>query len=678
MLRRKSRIIAACVLYLMAHTPLFAEVESAETGTDYSKWELPKAAKMRLGKGGINNMQFSPDGTQLAVGNDIGIWLYDVKTGKEIALFPGICESLAFSPDGRFLANGGFGKLWSQELHLWEITTRRKISSTSESRPATALRFSEDSQALVSVDSWGATISRLDIETGERDVTTLDGQPDSLGHISEVYTFTHDKVAGGKRDGKIRLWDTTTGKKLTTLNGHAVENQDPSLDTHVLALAFSPDGTRLASGSTDTTVRLWDTATPNDAPVTLWEHTGWVNVLTFSPDGKLLASGGTDKTVRLWDVATGEPLTTLTGHLSGIAALTFSPDGSTLASGSTDGTIRFWDTATGDVLSTHITGHTQWVKAGTFLKDSSTFTSVAFNGAITFWDLKTSEETSLQMAGDRDLLLGLAFSPDGTKLANTGTKGDIFFAAGFGHSISTPRSDEVIRITDVSTGGELTETHGHGRNLAFSPDGKMVAFENGVSIHLWDTETGKTLDVSHVDPTNETDASLENVINAFAFSPDGKRLASGTWGGDVHLWNSETGEALTTFFRAVPEKGHHNRDTIRTLAFSSDGAMLAVGSDTHIRIRLLEGERQIGFKNVDGQTDALAFSPDSTVLAIGRNNGGIELWEITTGDQFTTLDGHTGQVETLTFSPDSKTLVSTGQDGTILVWDWDEALKGSP
>ncbi|MCY3742113.1 MAG: hypothetical protein OXH00_13945 [Candidatus Poribacteria bacterium] len=377
---------------------------------DYTQWELPKAAKARLGKGGINDIQFSPDGTQLSVGNDMGIWLYDAKTGKEIALFPGICESLAFSPDGRFLANGGFGKLWGRELHLWEITTRRKISSTSESRPATALRFSEDGKKLVSVDSWGATISRLDIETGERDVTNLDGQPDSLGHIIEVYAFTHDRVAGGKIDGKIRLWDTTTGKKLTTLSGHAVENQDPPPDRPVLALAFPPDGTRLASGSPDTTVRLWDTATNNDEPTILRKHTGWINVLAFSPDGKMLASGSTDKTVNLWDTATGEPLTALTGHLSSIAALTFSPDGSTLASGSTDGTILFWDTATGAPLLTPITGHTQWVKAGTFLKDSSTFASVAFNGALTFWDLKTSEKTSLQMAGDRDLLLGLAFS----------------------------------------------------------------------------------------------------------------------------------------------------------------------------------------------------------------------------------------------------------------------------
>ena len=644
----------------------------------YSKWELPRAAKMRLGKGGINDMQFSPDGSQLAVGNDMGTWLYDMKTGKEIALFPGICESLAFSPDGRFLAKGGFGKLWGEEPHLWEIATRRKVPFTDAPRPATALRFSEDGKTLISVDSWGATISRLDIETGEKDVTTLEGQPDSLGHIIEVYTFTHDSVAGGKVDGKIRLWDTTTGKKLTTLNGHAVEDQDPLLDTHVLTLAFSPDGTQLASGSTDTTVRLWDTVIDRDEPVILRKHTGWVNALAFSPDGKMLASGSTDKTVQLWNTATGEHLATLTGHLSGIAALTFSPDGSTLASGSTDGTIRFWDTETGDELSNRITGHTQWVKAGTFLKDSSTFVSVAFNGTITFWALETSEKNALQMAGDRDLLRYLAFSLDGTKLASVDTKGDIFFAAGFGHSISTPpRSDAVIRITDVKTGRELTKTYGAGQNLAFSPDKKKVAFDHGVSIRLWDTETGKTLEIFLVDPTNETDVSSDNIIAALTFSPDGKKLASGTWGGDLQIWNSETGEALNTFLRAEPQKGHHGRDTIRTLAFSPDGAMLAVGSDTHIRIRLLEGERQIGFKNVRGQTEVLVFSPDATVLAIGRRNGGIELWDITTGDQLTTLEGHTGPVETLIFSPDGRTLVSTGQDGTILVWDWDEALKNT-
>ena len=106
MFGREKQIIAACALYLIACLLPFAGAQTDEIVDTYPQWELPKAAKMRLGKGDINAIQFSPDGTQLAVGTDIGVWLYDVKTGEETSLFAGICECLTFSPDGRFLVNG--------------------------------------------------------------------------------------------------------------------------------------------------------------------------------------------------------------------------------------------------------------------------------------------------------------------------------------------------------------------------------------------------------------------------------------------------------------------------------------------------------------------------------------------------------------------------------------------
>ena len=107
---------------------LVSEAHADELIDDYTKWQLPKAAKARFGKGGINTIQFSPDGTQLAAGSDIGVWLYDVKTRKEISLFPGVCHSLAFSPDGRYLASGG-GKFWESESQLWETATVAKCPS---------------------------------------------------------------------------------------------------------------------------------------------------------------------------------------------------------------------------------------------------------------------------------------------------------------------------------------------------------------------------------------------------------------------------------------------------------------------------------------------------------------------------------------------------------------------
>ena len=106
---------------------LYAEAQTDEAVEDYAKWELPKEAKARLGKGGINVIQFSPDGTQLAVGSNIGVWLYDMETGKELSLFAGMCQSLAFSPDGRYLVNGG-GRYTTDEIQVWDTTTGHKVS----------------------------------------------------------------------------------------------------------------------------------------------------------------------------------------------------------------------------------------------------------------------------------------------------------------------------------------------------------------------------------------------------------------------------------------------------------------------------------------------------------------------------------------------------------------------
>ena len=696
---------------------LVAETQADATVDNYSQWELPKAAKTRLGKGGINDMQFSPDGTQLAVGTDIGVWLYDTRTGKELSFFAGMSESVAFSPDGRFLANSSSSG--RKGIQLWETATGRKVALPSVPSSTRALQFSGDSKTLVSVSGWKYahaqgrtkvyTTDKLDIEARQVSVGNAEMQvlwPKDLHTYPEIYALAHDKFAIGKSDGKIRLWDTTTGKRLSTLRGHAAEiganllrradgqMPDPKKieaplppvrnENPILTLAFSPDGTQLASGGKETTIRLWDTNS-GDELAALQRHAGkeWTTGLAFSANGKMLASGSTDKTIQLWDTTTGELLTTLTGHINSITALAFSRNGTTLASASADGTIRFWNTATGTAIADPITGHTKNVKAVVFFKDSSTLATAAFNGPITFWDMETST-INHQTIGYRDWLTASAFSPDGTKFASLSSDGNLFFESDSVPTMRAVKPDQMTRLTDVTTGRELATLASRiAPNLVvFSPDGKTIASGGDGTIRLWDTETNTQVDIN-LSP-NDSEGWHLFEATSLAFSPDGKKLVSGTRAGDVRMWDVDTGHLLSDLMeqhsRSKIERNNAGGVTvtyglsITALAFSPNNDHIAVGNRE--KIRLLGSKKQFRFKETKQGAAALVFSPDGTVLVSGTYGGKIILWDLLSGNKINTLDGHTQQVETLVFSPDGKTLVSTGQDGAILVWDWEEALKG--
>jgi hypothetical protein len=154
--------------------------------------------------------------------------------------------------------------------------------------------------------------------------------------ISVAFSPDGKRLATGSEDHTVKLWDAATGQELLSLKGHA---------DVVSSLAFSPDGKRLASGSWDKTVKLWDVTTGQEL-ATLRGHSGMVTSVIFSPDGKRIVSGSHDTTVKLWDVTIGQVVTTLKGHSSAVWSVAFSPNGKILASGSVDKTVRLWRAAT--------------------------------------------------------------------------------------------------------------------------------------------------------------------------------------------------------------------------------------------------------------------------------------------------------------------------------------------
>ncbi len=599
------------------------------------QWHLPENAKARLGKGKINEIQYSSDGAMLVVATGIGIWLYDTTTHQEIGLLTAhtsAVRDLAFSPDGNILASADD----AGTILLWHRSTGAQKVLTRWTRWRSNLVFSPDGKTLAS--GRRDRIRFWDTVTGEQK-TTFTGLPANIGGIS----FRPDgkTIVSVTGSGEICIADRITGKPQKTF---AVPTTDP-----VFSIAFSPDGKMVAFGSNGN-IYLSDLNT-GELKWTLPAHQEEVERIVFSPDGRTLASSSyIDETVRIWDVHTGEHKRTLTGHTGDIAGLAFSPDSKTLASsGSGDGTIRFWDVSTGDETGT-VAGHTDYVYSVAFNPDGKFFASAYADGSIRFWDAETGRHLKTFKKGYEASCL--VFSLDGKTLA---------YAEGLD-----------IRLQDAGTGEEKMLLTGHKwgmQSMALSPDGDILASgSEDMTIRLWDMHTGEH---------KRTLSGHQHRVYSVAFSPDGKTLASGSDDNTIRLWDVDTGETQRILTGHAGEfevdNGPFSVEGVKSVAFSPDGKTLASGGGDNV-IHLWDigtGKREMTLVGHTNGVFSLAFSPDGKTLVSGSVDSDIRLWDPYTGEHKKTLAGHTDWVRSIAFSSDGKTLVSGSDDGSVLIWEMD-------
>lgn len=593
-----------------------------------------------LGRGSATSIAWSPNGESLIVGGSLGVWLYEnnfqtathlVSTTQEILI-------VNWSPDGQYIA----GAASDNQIYIWSALNGFLVSTLQgHTDTILSIEWSPDSNRLAST-SFEPTIRIWDPENGQL-LRLLDS--DAMRMFDLAWNADGTELAGISSDSALYIWNmddyqlintypspnalytsvawssanvlaVANFSSILTLNSsNGVQEQLLQGDSLWLGspatvenLAWSPDGSHLASGA-GATIEIWNMDDFQVQP-TLNGHTQRVRDLKWSPDSNRLASTDYDgSTIFIWDAVTGTLLNFIEEHTAEVGKIAWMPGDANVGVSYFDGTVRVWNTQLGDLVASIPLD-------SRFVSWSNNWTRVAglrISGKPTVWNWVELYEDSQTWATPPDLnaepYLIMEYTPylyDVSSVTWNST----------GQQLAISSMDGRVYILNVPSGTEVrvleeeTDTPIEAWQVAWSPNGSQLAVLSNLGVQLWNAITG------------DYEGMLDQFTGTFqqiAWSSDSARIVGGTIEGDTLLWNVID---------------HH------MLWVTSDGI----------------------------QVNALAWHPNGNMLAIGKNDGTIALWNANTNEEITTLTGHNGPVTALAWNSDGTQLASGGEDGTIRIW----------
>ena len=476
-------------------------------GTDAPKPDgimLSRTVPDKFFAGPITAVAFEPKGYSLvALSPGDAPKYYSPTERRVVRAFGSGALCFALSRDGKTLATGGN----DGAVKLWEMETGRELKTLPGGTQVEGVAFSEDGSYVLA--AAGLNLKLWEVATG-REVRSFDtrvSEPDAVGFSPDGLAV----FARNEKSGQLQVWDFTTGREIQPFSGHTAGIED---------VAVSPDGRKLATASSDSTVKLWNFDT-GELLHTLSGHAGAAGSVTeevgvwaaaFSPDGKVLVSGGADKTLQLWDVETGEQLDVINMPQQ-VPYIAFSANGKMIAVGNFESGVELIDFDTRRVVR-------QFKQAGAsrgvaFSPDGRMLAAVSSGADATLWDVQTGE-----MIRSIALIIGSAtplsnysviFSPDGKTLA---------LNSGVAMVVVNVETSQIVQT--------LTGHEGNIYSIAFSPDGsKLASASNDRTLRLWLVGGGSLL---------RTFSGHNGSVTGVAFSPDGKTVVSSSFDSTARLW----------------------------------------------------------------------------------------------------------------------------------------------
>jgi WD40 repeat protein/serine/threonine protein kinase len=608
-------------------------------------WDTATGTRVRAMKGDTGlafSLAFSPDGKWIASGNyDRTVRVWNTETGELVHTLRGhsflVC-SVHFPIDGKRIISAGpvlMDNHEEQQLSQMEIITWDTATGQQLSRKVVAdaniirggVAFSPDGSQFIAAGNdesrqvgpsivgylgsalgQGPFLAAAAIRPGRHDEdTTLKlGNTDTGQCVHTSYSEPVIAAAfspNGKRAAtagleRVWLWDAATGKAIRSLQGHTGP---------VSSLAFSPDGARLVSGCEDSSVRLWDATTGKEL-ATFRGHTANVQSVAFSPDGQWLASAGDDGVVKLWDALRGaEPVTLSGGDGSKwLSDVIFNADGQVLYSfsgwstnGAPDG-IKLWDWHRTQQVRV-FPDSAGWLIGMAMSPDKKRIASADRKGTITFWDAVSGRRLERWAVGAGPIQ-SLAFSPDGKALGYTS-----------GNKVTVIDADNRREIAIFQSSGSALYS------LTFSPDNRRIGAVARDQVIVWDRASGQKL-FSYAASTY--DHRLWFFGSILAFSSDGKLAAPDK--NRISIRDALTGREILNL------PGHSG--PVVCLAFSPDGKRLASGSSSDFDVKLWDatsGQETLALRGHVNTIESVAFSPNGDRLASCSVDGTVKIWTAT-------------------------------------------------